>query len=244
MQKKIVIHLIATGKYERFLQGIIESAKNHFLKGHQLKFVVYTDFEPILNSDNPDIIPIRIKHEPWPGPTLKRFHFFCLAEEIIKSSDFSFYIDVDSKFIRDINFEDLGITPDFKGDIGTLHPGFYGRRGTPERRPFSTAFISPSKRNSYFCGGFFGGSADHFFQLIIRNRQNIDTDLSNGIVAIWHDESHLNRYFLDNPPSSVLGLGFSCPEERAFQEQIFMNPYIIFLDKENELKKEKERNNV
>jgi histo-blood group ABO system transferase len=244
MQKKIVLHLIATGKYERFLQGIIESARNHFLNQHQLKFVVYTDCDHILNSDDLDVITIRIEHEAWPGPTLKRFHFFSLAEEIIKSSDFSFYIDVDSKFIREVDFDDLGISQDFKGNIGTLHPGYYGQSGTPERRPLSTAFISPVKRNSYFCGGFFGGSSDQFFQLIIANRQNIDTDLSNGIVAIWHDESHLNRYFFDNPPLSVLGLGFSCPEESAFQEQIFMDPYIIFLDKEPELKNEKQRNNV
>lgn len=243
MQKKIVLHLIATGKYERFVQGIIESAKNHFLKGHQLKFVIYTDSDIILNSDNPEIVPIKVEHEKWPGPTLKRFHFFCLAEKIIKSSDFSFYIDVDSKFIRDINLEDLGINQDFRGDIGTLHPGYYGQIGTPERRPFSTAFISPTNRNLYFCGGFFGGSSDHFFRLINTNKRNIDTDLSNGIVAVWHDESHLNRYFLDNPPSSVLGLGFSCPEESAFREQIFMNPYIIFLDKEPELKIEKQHNN-
>lgn len=242
MKMNVLLHVIATNKYDRFVQGIVESAKKHFLKDHDIKIVVYTDSDSILSSNDDSIIPIKIQHEAWPGPTLKRFHYFQMSRELILSTDFSFYVDVDSLFIKDISTQSLGIINGFQGYIGTLHPGFYGKCGTPERRPDSTAFIPHERDNSYYCGGFFGGSSKAFLKMIDTIKNNIDLDLSKNIIAIWHDESHLNRYFLDNPPKSVLGLGFSCPEERRFKEGHFMEPSIIFLDKEPELKIEKGQN--
>jgi histo-blood group ABO system transferase len=239
VKRKVLLHIIATNKYDRYIQGVIESARNHFLKEEEVTFVVYTDSDWFLSINNSDVICLQIGHEPWPGPTLKRFHYFSLALGLINSSDFSFYIDVDSLFVRDITAQNLGIIDEFGGMIGTLHPGFYGKNGTPERRASSLAYISEETENSYFCGGFFGGSSESFAKAIIKLRDNIDSDLSRGIVAIWHDESHLNRYFLDNPPKSVLGLGFACPEERRFKDPHFMEPSIIFLDKESHIKIEK-----
>ena len=239
MKKNVLLHIIATNKYERYIHGIIESAREHFLKDQKITFVIYTDSEDFLNSEDPEIFSFKIEHESWPGPTLKRFHYFSLAIDLIEKSDFSFYIDVDSLFVRNIEMEDLNIAHDFDGMIGTLHPGYYGTRGTPEYRRESLAYIPFEANNVYFCGGFFGGSSREFIKAITTMRDNIDSDLSRNMIAIWHDESHLNRYFVDNPPKSILGMGFSCPEERRLQDDYFMNPYIIFLDKAAEIKIEK-----
>jgi histo-blood group ABO system transferase len=73
-------------------------------------------------------------------------------------------------------------------------------------------------------------------------KSNIQNDLEKGVIAIWHDESHLNKYFYTNPPKSVLGVGFTCPEESRFKEDHFMEPYIIFLNKEDHIKIEKGQN--
>jgi hypothetical protein len=236
---KVTLNLIATNGYTIYLNDIIESAKNHFMRDTELSFIVYTNSINILESDR--IKVVNIEDEPWPAPTLKRFHYFCKARGIIEKSDFSFYIDVDSSFRKSFDFSHLEsiLSKDKIRMIGTLHPGFYGTPGTPERRADSTAYISEAMNNRYFCGGFFGGKSSDFLNISRRLRDNIDIDLENGIIAVWHDESHINNYFLEYPPSIVLGEGFSCPEEffpsNGRKEQYggykFTDPTILFLDK-------------
>lgn len=233
------MHLIATHKYDRFIKGLIDSAKEFFLTDEDVKFIVYTDSEFCLNSSDPQIFTIKITHEPWPGPSLKRFHYFQLSMNTIEESDFSFYIDVDSFFSKKITLEDLGVKEGFVGMIGTLHPGYYDTCGTPERRQISKAFIPYTASNKYFCGGFFGGNSKDFLEACRRLQKDIDDDFSNGVIAIWHDESHLNRFFYDNPPNSILGIGFSCPEEARFSDEKFKDPYIVFINKEADLKIDK-----
>jgi hypothetical protein len=236
---KVTLNLIATNGYTVYLNDIIESAKDYFMRDTELSFIIYTNSINILESDR--IKVVNIENEPWPGPTLKRFHYFCKAWDIIEKSDFSFYIDVDSSFRKSFDLSDLlEILPkEGIGMIGTLHPGYYGTKGTPERRINSTAYIPHERNNRYFCGGFFGGRSSDFLNISRILRNNIDIDLGNGIVAIWHDESHINNYFLEYPPSIVLGEGFSCPEEHLGGHG-FSDPTILFLnkgEKKNELRK-------
>eukprot|EP00960_Hanusia_phi_P020936 617533-Hanusia_phi.AAC.1 len=64
-------------------------------------------------------------------------------------------------------------------------------------------------RPCYFAGGFVGGRTDEFLQMSAEISEAIDDDDQNDVgkiylpswimmvkqvVAIWHDESHLNRY--------------------------------------------------
>lgn len=239
--KKVVLNLIATNNYVNFLDNIIESARNLFMNDCELKFIIYTDSNNIQDSD--DIKKILIEREPWPMPTLKRFHYFLRGKNEILESDFSFYIDVDSKFNKQTNLSD--ITNIDKSLIATLHPGFVlvndFPEGTPERNPLSRAFINYGENISYFCGGFFGADSKSFISMSEVVSKNIDLDLENNIVAVWHDESHINRYFIDNKPNVVLGKGFSCPEDYLY----VADPdklHIIFLDKGSETNKKKLRN--
>jgi hypothetical protein len=237
MIKKSILNVIATGKYEKYIDGIVNSSIKNFLRETELKIIVYTDSKKILKSNNKNIIPIKIDYESWPYPTLKRFHYFDLALEHIEKSDYSFYIDVDSFFRKKIDLKKLGLL-DFPGIVGTIHPGFYGSSGTPETRKESTAYIPENYRFVYHCGGFFGGNSQNFIHLAKTIKNNIDQDLSKNIIAIWHDESHLNRYFLDYPPIKSMGKGFSSPEEFLGQEK-YKDPYIVFIDKSEDLKNDK-----
>jgi histo-blood group ABO system transferase len=162
-----------------------------------------------------------VDHNPWPSSTLHRFKFFNECEELISNYDYSFYIDADSLFVGQINPEDI-----LSNIIGTLHPYLGNGEGTPERNPNSTAYITNGESNQYFCGGFFGGISSEFLNLSRTIESNINKDLKNGIIAIWHDESHLNRYFLNNTPTLILPLGYAADENHKHDHS-----KIFFLDK-------------
>ena len=219
---KICLNLIATGRYVDFLDPLIESAEKNFFPGNDVSYIIHTD-----NTDRhfaKNSIVNKIDFEPWPNPTLKRFHYFLMKEDEISKSDFCFYVDVDSLFVNIVNIP----LSEMSGIIPTLHPGFYGTYGTPERRPESKAYIPPGSNNLYFCGGFFGGDSESFLKMCHSIKKNIDEDLDNGIVAIWHDESHLNHYLFHNSPKNIIGNYLAIEEKK-----IKGNPesFLIFLDK-------------
>lgn len=79
---------------------------------------------------------------------------------------------------------------------------------TFERNPNSTAFIADGRGDYYWAGALHGGDPKNFN---IRTKQimdNIDKDLTWNFIAAWHEESHINRYFLDNPPAVIKPAGF------------------------------------
>ncbi len=45
-----------------------------------------------------------------------------------------------------------------------------------------------------------GGTVKAFLDMARELSQNIKKDWETGIVALWHDESHLNKYFLNRKP--------------------------------------------
>jgi histo-blood group ABO system transferase len=226
--KVVSINIIATNKYVNFLPALIKSIDRFLFKDSKILIVVHTNsnIDKINSgSDRIKILKNGIEHEPWPFTTLKRFHYFNKAKEIIKKSDYSFYIDADSLFIGDIREEFL---PE-RGMLGTIHPCLFLGNGTPERNPNSKAFISFSENNRYFCGGFFGGDSESFLEMSEKISSNIDEDLSKEIIAIWHDESHINRFFLDNPPKSIMEPPFAVAESLTRR---YESSKILFLDKE------------
>ncbi len=50
----------------------------------------------------------------------------------------------------------------------------------------------------------------------------VDSDGSVGYIAKWHDESYLNRYVIDYPPTKILSPSFCFPEgwELPYEKKI------------------------
>ncbi len=94
------------------------------------------------------------------------------------------------------------------------HWSFYNKTPdefTYERNPLSTACIPCGRGRHYATGALNGGKAAAFLEMCETCSKNIHTDEENGIVALWHDESHLNKYLLDkNPP--ILPVNYLYPE--------------------------------
>ena len=206
---KVGLLLIATGKYNKFVSPLVASAQKHFLKDHQITYYIFTDDPEILDNNPPHLTSLYKSHQPWPFPTLFRYKEFSKHKEILSKEDYLFYCDVDMLFVGDIEDQILG------SRVATIHPGFSGGRGTPETRPESTACISPDEKLIYFAGGFNGGSSEEFLKMSEVIDKNIDMDLENDLIALWHDESHLNRYLIDNQPTKILSPSFCYPERAS-----------------------------
>ena len=196
---KVGLLVIATGKYDQFIPVLYKSMKKHFLNNHDVSMFVFTDQEM---PNKEDIVALPHQHEPWPNPTLKRYHVFDKYKEELSKMDYLYYCDADMRFESEVGDEILP-TQDFVL-VATEHPGFFGgRRGTYETRIESTAYVSENEGECYFAGGFNGGTADAFLKMSATIKERIDKDLEKGIIAIWHDESQINRYLIDNKQKTL-----------------------------------------
>lgn len=228
---KICILTIATNKYISFVQDLYDSIDENFLSGNHIEGLLITDHE-VDSSEN--IKVSTIKHEPWPMPTLKRYNYFTQEEDYISKFDYCFYFDVDMKVVAQIKEDEV------IGDlVAVQHP--YKINETPdqfayERRSKSRAHISHGKGTHYYAGGFNGGSTKEFLKMSRELANDVTTDLNNGIVAIWHDESHMNRYLIDNPPTLSLTPSY-CYAEEFWGTDYPYDPKIVALKKNhNELR--------
>lgn len=196
MTKKIGILLVATGKYIQFFQQLHESFETYLFPGTEKIYFVFTDNTDYSFPSN--VYHYYQEHEPFPGPTLHRYHYFSKISNVLETFklDYLFYSDVD---MRACNVIDTSILPEFL--LGVYHPGFYNTsnpRGTPEIRQISRAYIAPETIFQYIAGGFQGGRTDVFLESINIMRNAIDVDMDNDIIPIWHDESIWNKFMVSN----------------------------------------------
>lgn len=204
--------IMATGKYINFVEPLINSAEKYFCKNHNVTYFVFTDAK---NFYNEKAVVISQSKLGWPYDTMMRFETYYKNIEKFKLMDYIFGSDADMLFVDDVGDEILSDL------VGTLHPGFYKREIEKpyERRSKSTAYVKQGDGEHYFAGGFFGGSNSEILKLLETTSKNIRYDLNNAIIAAWHDESHLNRYFINNKPSKILSPSYCYPEDILQSDQ-------------------------
>jgi histo-blood group ABO system transferase len=196
--------IVATSKYIQFVPPLIQSAKKHFCNNHNVTYFVFTDQE-LAPSEN--VVRIEQAWMGWPYDTMYRYHVYYKNWEFFTSQDYLFAIDADMLFVDDVGDEILGDL------VAIQHPGFVGKRGSYETNRRSLACVGNNEGSYYFAGGFYGGTKKAILQLLETNIRNIDIDLQRHIIAIWHDESHWNRYCIDHPPTVILNPSYCYPEE-------------------------------
>jgi histo-blood group ABO system transferase len=188
------------------------------------------------NRERIVVMTVIIQHKPWPYMTLERYkHFDAMfkfgGEGFKQRYSHVFYCDVDMLFVDDVGPEIL--TWNNSGLVATAHHGFWQQPRsafTYETRPESFAFIPEDKGVFYYAGGFQGGSTDAFAYACGVMAHNIQQDLDKGIIAVWHDESHWNRYLIDNPPRKTLSPSY-CFHEGRKQDAAVFKPLLVALDK-------------
>lgn len=191
----IAILYICTGKYDVFWAGFHQSSEHFFCPSYKKDYYVFTDSKQIKSTENVHVIPQ--DNLGWPLNTLYRYKMFLRIQGLLLKYDYVVYINSNAEFVSPVNFEDFfGIN---KKLIACLHPGFFNKSiqsYTYETRKQSLANVDTP--HHYFAGGINGGKTAKFLSVIDIISKNIENDLANGIMALWHDESHWNAFLNNN----------------------------------------------
>lgn len=215
---RIAILYICIGKYITFWKDFYESFEKHFLKNTSKDYFVFTDNDELLNENKYNNVHCIYQQDlGWPNNTLHRFKMFLKIKQQLQEYDYIFFLNANYICLKDITEEEF--LPENNQLLVTLHP-WYCKYKNPiflpfDRNKLSTAFISyyNSKAKKYYCGGLNGGGSKEFIQMMETIDRNIDIDANNNVLALWHDESHLNRYMLDQIDFKVLPPDYAYPEQ-------------------------------
>jgi len=172
------------------------------------------------NLQNVEVIAHEIEPLGWPDATLRRYEIFSrftseITEQVLV------YLDADMIVTQDISrdvYEALSVSKialvshpgywrknkfgqvsssvrDVRGFLRTLKALVLNvNQGTWEDNQLSTAFVGKEFRKNYVCGGTWMGYRAELFELIETLKETVAVDYANGVVATWHDESHLNQW--------------------------------------------------
>lgn len=229
---KICIITVATNRYIQFVGRLLDDIEENFLNGHDIKCLLFTD-QDVETSDN--IKVSNIEHKVWPEPALKKYNYISSESEYLKNFDYLYLFDSDVGIVDTVGEEVL------QDLVGVLHPYkiFEQKQIYPyEKRKESTAYISDDMHDKYYAAAFVGGKSDNFLKMAKTISKRVTADEKNNIIAKWHDESHLNKYFNENPPTA-LSPSYMFPEELMGHPQYPFEPKIVALKKESSFNQEK-----
>lgn len=229
---RIAILYICIGKYIKFFNQFYKSCEEFFLPNIKKHYFLFTDNINISTTYNQSII--FQEDMGWPGNTLFRFKFFQKCKSELEQYDYIFFFNGNTQFLQAIFPEEIIPNKEESYLTGLSWSHIYKNNllFPYDRNQLSKAYIPIGKGKYYFQGGLIGGRNLEFLTLLDELSKNIDDDFSKSIIAVNHDESHLNHFFL-NKNIKVLNAQYGRPEEHAFPT----NPKIIFRDKNKVLGK-------
>ena len=148
------------------------------------------------------------------------------------------FLDADTQVVNPVEFDEMFC--DDKPLMGVQHPCHalgmtpHGKfPGAFETNPASLCHVTHNDDTSlYWQACVWGGRMDVVINLVKELDRRTKVDEANGIVAVWHDESHINKYFIENKRLvNTLHPQFAYPE--VFKSMLEWEPKIVHLAKEN-----------
>lgn len=208
---------ICTGRYQVFLDQFISSFRSNFAPGHERTFFVFGESY----GTHSDVKHIRQEKLGWPMDTMMRFDMFNSISGELSRYEYVYFMNVNLNCETQV--EGHEVFPD-QGDslLGVIHPGYHispTYQLPYERRSASCLSIPHGVGRHYFQGCLIGGRSPQFLEMSLDLANRIRTDLSNGIVPIWHDESAMNWYYSSRdvmalPPSFAYPDNTNMPFDR------------------------------
>jgi len=233
---KVAITFIGTNKYLDFLPKYYENIQKYFLPNSEKTIFAFTDGE--LNNTPDNLKVYHQEHLEWPYITLKRFEIINKAREEIDKHDWLVFIDADALPVVEVTEEEFFTN---KPLFGVHHPcHFLGMEphtqapGAYDQNPDSEAYVDTSKGlpEVYYQGCFWGGKVPNVCAMIDELEARVNRDLEKNVVALWHDESQINKYFLERLDMvHTYGPEYAFPE--VFKNYCQFSPKIVHLAKDN-----------
>jgi hypothetical protein len=219
---------VATNQYINYWeQMVISSKSNHGQFGlHFHVFTDQIDRVNSFARDNPDlgITCHKIDSLKWPEATLYRYKLISEEAESL-TEDYLMHLDADMLFKEEFG-RDLRPLDWENGIALVAHPGFWrpagfgrvrfylsnpkiflidlvsylkvGGLGSWSQDLSSLAYVERHNRREYVCGGVWMGSRLSFLDMVSSLHNSVSNDEERGVMAIWHDESHLNKWASKN----------------------------------------------
>ncbi len=221
-KERIGVLYICTGKYDIYWEQFFNSSETYFCPQIEKHYFIFTDSQNIQAADNITIISqARLG---WPDDTLMRFHMFNRIKDLLTDFDYLFFLNANMQFRKKITPKQILPTL-AEGLVAVIHPYYYE---SPIGAPFeednnSLAYVNSKEARHYVQGCLNGGTSKDYLNMSAELAANIDRDKANGIIAVWHDESHLNAYLVKHPAYKALNAGYAKPEGREgfpFKERI------------------------
>ncbi|XP_031704617.1 N-acetyllactosaminide alpha-1,3-galactosyltransferase-like [Anarrhichthys ocellatus] len=206
-QSSVALTVFAVGRYlDAYLGTFITSAEKHFMLGLQVTYYVFTDQAdkvPIIElGPRRSLKVIQVeKHSRWQDISMMRMKTIseAIESEIRPHCNYVFCFDVDQEFKGRFGSEALG------DSVALLHAGYFNvpkDRFTYDRNPKSKAYMETG--DYYYHAAIFGGLCENVKDLADYCFLSIMEDKLNNVEALWHDESHLNKYFWLHKPSRLV----------------------------------------
>ena len=202
-----------------------------------------------------DLLIVDFESVPWPMPTLLRYELLTRVKQNIEG-EIVLHLDADMLFKGRVSRNDL-IQAMGKKELALVrHPGFYRPRkfarikfyfmhpffifrdvrlfflhggiGSWEMNYKSLAYVPRRRRNVYVCGGTWFGKRKSVIELCEILSHRTKMDLSNGVMAKFHDESHINWYAA-NHEVSIVDSRFCL--DPSYVQLAGIKPLIVAVDK-------------
>lgn len=195
---KIAMMYICTGKYELFWDEYYRTSEKYFYPDCKKHYFVFTESKRVMSQKLNNVTFVYQARVGWPYDTLLRFHWFSMVQDQISQFDYCYYCNANTVFLKKVTPDVIPFPTEEKPLLLWCHTQHYDHYSsndiTTEKNPASTAYVGENVPCRAHGGSFFGGTGKGFLKLTLDLRNNVQVDLNNGIIAVWHDQSHLIKY--------------------------------------------------
>jgi hypothetical protein len=210
---KIAFVTIATNKYIQYAENLLESMNKYAFPNTQdeVDLIVFTNIPELFKNRFGRVNPIgvHITHVPFPLISLLRYHYYSNCE-VLQNYDYVYHIDCDMIMKDVVGQEILGHR------VCVSHPAmsaFDNNLKFPyDRNMEANSGVDIGEGQHYYQNCFQGGEGKEFISMCKYLRDQAEEDLRKNYIALWHDESYMNKYMVSNPPTVVLPPTYAQPE--------------------------------